>query len=264
MPWRVPELSTHPKKFIRAVQSGHVVAVGDVASWSVLNNTGMKISLPTPSNTHTMHNAMAMISAVIASPHVVMAQLRGSMLLPYGLRTGKNENLLMKHIVQELNRLTPKQRRSSRLVCLNLGEFTQVEPRVLSSLNTALEQGHIGHIYYEAFANTYDIKKETQAIIKTNRQKTRYAEIMMDRRNPMRYLGCKAWFNHKKTYTVTIGRMAEALDHPSTREKGKRGSGCKRRCGTKRCRGSSRSGLRCCLCTNHESAYCHHHRREDR
>jgi hypothetical protein len=251
-------LTEETKKFILRVKSGDVIVVGDygkgVPAWK-------KERIPMTHGGKTgggLLNAKAMVTAVIKSRHVVMAMLRGSSFFDDAKKTTSRpcHDPFVRHIADVINNLSDAQIRRSRLVCLNLGELFNVKRETYEQLNVALAKTHIGHIFYEE-KNVEDIKEECKAILKVNRGKVRYAEIMMDRHNPMRYLGCKAWWNRTEKHTSLNNRLNNILDHDSTRARGRR---CKQRCSKKRCRGTSRSGQRCCLCTNHVSVYCHHHR----
>lgn len=253
-----PTITEQTKRFIESVESGEVVAVGDYAEWP---RALPMVAIPKTRGGVLgggLKNAKAMVTAVMSSPHIVMAELRGGMFFDDVSRISSTlQQKLMQHLVDVINNLSARQIRRSRLVCLNLGEFPNVSTETYENLNEALKKTHIGHIYYQENKHLTATKKATKEILMDNRRKVRYAEIMLDNRNLMRYMGCNAWYNRQEKHKGFTAMLEKILDHESTRARGRR---CKQRCRKKRCRGTSRTGERCCLCTNHVSVYCHHHR----
>ena len=159
--------------------------------------------------------------------------------------------VLHTHVLTYLAQRLP----GSRIVCLNVGEYTDASLDAYHALVRALPQTYVGNLYWQDPDPTAGsgLKEQARAHLRANRRKDFYrAQLVHDAlwHDVLRH-GCKAWWNAQEE-TREISRALWNDVSPTAR--------CSARCRLQRCKGLNKQNKRCCLCTRHASGYCHHHR----
>ena len=150
----------------------------------------------------------------------------------------------------------------SRVVCLNVGEFTDADDAAYDALETALPRTCVGNLYIKdpVTAAERARKRRLKDILKVNKRKPAYRQqIARDDAWELLSVGCRAWFNPKPATRDAALRWAQERK-PTHCNRGCSSDNVTRPGPGQRCRGVSATGRRCCLCTRDVSKYCHHHR----
>lgn len=193
----------------------------------------------------------AIVRAAFRSKRVAIAIVTG------GVVTAANQGRLLTAVARELP--------GSRVVCLNLGELRDAGAAAYARLEQALGDSYVGNLYIDDPVTPQEHARKTRlkAIVKENKRKDGYRQqLARDDAWALLQRGCNAWFNPtaQGRAAAVAWRDAQAPAH------------CRQRCSSAnpvrpgtgvRCRGISSRGVKCCLCTRHESRYCHHHRFAD-
>jgi hypothetical protein len=156
-----------------------------------------------------MTEAKAYVTAVLSTPSVCLASLRGTMgKADWG---AAQQTELLSHIVAEMRHNAPQ----SRWVWLNIGEFPQASHDVYKKLTDVLPQTILGHLYWDSGSGPKpadDLKTE-RAIpaLRINRKKTKYCQCILDPRvRPILEKCDKAWWDPTdKTFAIAQWRITE-------------------------------------------------------
>jgi len=196
-----------------------------------------KLAAPQAMN---LREAQALRSAAFSSKRLRIASLRGTMV-------GRHlHTATLRHIAREL----PK----SRVVCLNVGEYTDASQESYEELVRALSHSYVGNLYWhdpDPMAHT-ELKQQAMQALRGNRVKAFYrAQLLSDVVWHFLKQGCKAWYDAQDS-TRDVSMQKWSSIQPTER--------CIRRCKSARCRAVNLQLERCCRCTYDASGYCASHR----
>lgn len=188
----------------------------------------------------TLDEAKAIVDAACASRRLRIASIRGTCV------AHRYHTALFTHIALSLA--------GSRIICLNVGEFTEASESAYRALVDTLPETYVDNLYWQhpdPMAGS-GLKESAQDALRRNRTKPFYrAQLLRDEVWSFLKFGCKAWFNPKES-TRRVSQELWSETAPTAR--------CKQACRLSRCKGVNRHDNRCCLCTRHMSGYCYHHR----
>lgn len=188
----------------------------------------------------TLDEAKAIVDAACASRRLRIASIRGTCV------SHRHHTALLEHIARSLSR--------SRIICLNVGEFTEADESAYRALVDTLPDTYVGNLYWQDPdpMEGSGLKNRARDAIRKNRTKPFYrAQLLRNDVWSFLKFGCKAWFNPQES-TRRISQELWADTAPTAR--------CKKGCRLSRCNAVNARDERCCLCTRHVSGYCHHHR----
>ena len=198
------------------------------------------VSKRAPSHAMNLREVRALISAAFSSKRLRIASLRGSMV------SARLHTATLQHIARELP--------GSRVVCLNVGEFTDASQESYEQLVSALPHSYVGNLYWhdpDPMAHT-ELKRHAMQALRGNRVKPFYrAQLLSDTVWHFLKHGCKAWYDAQDS-TRDAARRKWDSTQPTDR--------CVRRCKSARCKAVNLRMERCCLCTRDASGYCATHR----
>lgn len=227
---------------IQRLKANELVALGSHGSWPA-NAPSAQV----PRN-KGLDACEAIVRAAFKSKRLAIAVLTGTLV------RGRDHSQLLTTIAANLP--------GSRVVCLNLGEFSDADDAAYAALEAALPRTFVGNLYIKDPVNAAERarKRRIKDILNANKRKAGYRQ-QIARDDAWRLLkhGCNAWFNPKAATRDAAVQWAQE----------RKPEHCKRGCSSdniarpgpgQRCRGISGTGRRCCLCTRHPSLYCHHHR----
>lgn len=163
-----------------------------------------------------------------------------------------------RRIVAHLLRRLP----ASNVVCLNLGEFPDVDA---AGLERVLPSTFVGNLYYTdpVTGSQRAVKKRIKAILRANRRKWGYRQqLARDDAWALLRGNCLAWFGPSaKGHEAAVKYAGQGLAARSPWGVRSAPTRCRVGCRRRRCAGvSSSTRRRCCLCTRDASGYCRHHR----
>lgn len=190
----------------------------------------------------------AVVRAAFSSKRLAVAMISGTAV------PAKDHTELLNAVAHNL----PK----SRVVCLNLGEFTHADEESYAALESAIARSFVGNLYIQDPVTASDRARKTRLkqYLNVNKRKPGYRQqIARDDAWQFLKFGCNAWFNPKPATRSAALNWAQD-GRPEHCKKGCSAQNAQRPGKGQRCRGISANGRRCCLCTRHASKYCHHHR----
>ena len=229
-------------RLVNRLKRNELVAVGSHGSWP----RGRKVSTTYSSipRNRSLHEYKLIVDAICNSSRVAILMLRGTL-----LQDNDQKRTLFNYLMSKLH--------VSRICCLNIGEFQNVDG---ATLEEALKKSFVGNIYFRDPRNETQRqeKRRIKAIIKKNKKKWGYRE-KLSRNDTWIILkkGCQSWFG-----PTELGRE-KALQYAgeSKQKRSRFVERCRVNCRSQRCLGvSKKHRKRCCLCTRHESGYCRWHR----
>jgi hypothetical protein len=243
------------QRLIDDLKANKFVALGDETRWprSPLKSAGEA--------GNSLKEARAIVRAAMTSTRLRVAKLRGESLMLNPNADQQTELLTL------IAKLLPR----SYILCLNIGEFPAARLSAYELIVQNLPESFVGNMYWDSGKGPNpapDLVPDARHILKENRRKDFFRlELMRPEVFQFARHGCHAWWDIQekridgKKGCVNVARemIENTKPIPNPDAPGFR---CKVGCKQSRCKGLNSAKKRCCLCTRHESGYCHHHRKK--